>query len=1237
MRDFFGQPAFRRLLVWLNANDGSGYGCIELNSFEDIVDFIDQLSKSCAKSIVEINYSTIIPDEDQKLIVDGQQFLTIENFRRKYGDKVILVITHLEESVDRFQESEVKALISEINMNRENYVNYPSQVIFVFPEWFMDRIFKSAFDFTSMMGFHASLISAGQDGDQLQDRMEFYRPTPNKKMLHTYHEDFYNKKMPITERLNAAKKYIDVCTYFYIINQDSLAAMRDILDKFDEYRNRNKRIGELDNEVFQLICSNPQIRQHFDEWVERKKDAYTNDISLPRDEIEKTFSWSGSKAHRGLIFQSIIIIIECLERNDWDGIKLEPNTSLDKVDIQLYKNNQLLMMIQVKSSINILSKIQVKKWLESLRRDAYGANEICLCLVGNTYTSDCQKYIWQERNVIKMVSLDNLESLYAEKLTKYLNDIGISNNMRVSDFELIVTSLFSTIMGNSIAKEPLSREAFEKVFRKALPVQRMPKILTTSVPLGPEIGLIGRNVVVDKVRAMLKSDTSIVLVSGLGGIGKTAVMAEICNSIISEDRRDTYVAWISCGESYIDDFLTLRQSLGVPKNLKREEAYEVVIGRLQDLRGTLYIFFDDMARVPDKAELGTYNALRPNVRIMITSRHEIKGIPRVDLKELEKDLAIDMFYDYYGKDAERKYAADAWEIINSDSVRSNTLLVELLAKAATSFGSLADFRKRLEKEGFLKVSRRKFDTGRFDNKTIEESVTKLYGMAKMSREQQRIMRLFSIFSPEKVIYGAIEEWATFDVDAVDGLVKLGWLDRTEKGFVIHQIIKDSLVRQVNGDLRIEDYGDLLNKIIRTEDYMPRSLEYTEVQERLLLTDDVAEYLWTRMEGLLEIENNFEGAKELLIDSGALFNNIAVVYSEQGDYERALEYCRKALAVRERVLGSDHPDTATTYNNMAGVFRAQGDYEKAMEYLSKALAIRERVLGPEHPSTAATYNNMASVFRAQGDYENAMEYYGKALAISERVSGSDHPDTAATYNNMAGVYSDQGEYDRALEYYRKALAISERVLGSDHPDTATTYNNMAGVYSDQGDYEKALEYYGKALAISERVLGPEHPSTATTCNNIAGVFYAKGDYEKALEYYGKALAISERILGTEHPSTATTYNNMAGVFYAQGDYEKALEYYGRTVAINERVLGTEHPSTATTYNNMAGVFRAQGDYAKAKVYYEKALEVYKMKLGEAHPYTQNAQMSVQIMDLLLEFGIDEEQLMELIKRKSENFE
>ena len=68
---------------------------------------------------------------------------------------------------------------------------------------------------------------------------------------------------------------------------------------------------------------------------------------------------SGRDAQRGFIFQSIIAMIECLDRDDWDEVKLEPYTENDKVDIQLYKRGNILSAIQVKSSENQFERISV--------------------------------------------------------------------------------------------------------------------------------------------------------------------------------------------------------------------------------------------------------------------------------------------------------------------------------------------------------------------------------------------------------------------------------------------------------------------------------------------------------------------------------------------------------------------------------------------------------------------------------------------------------------------------------------------------------------------------------------------------------------------------------------------------------------------------------------------------------------------------------------------------------------
>ena len=72
---------------------------------------------------------------------------------------------------------------------------------------------------------------------------------------------------------------------------------------------------------------------------------------------------------------------------------------------------------------------------------------------------------------------------------------------------------------------------------------------------------------------------------------------------------------------------------------------------------------------------------------------------------------------------------------------------------------------------------------------------------------------------------------------------------------------------------------------------------------------------------------------------------------RGDYAGARPLYEQALAIRQRVLGEGHPDTATSLDNLAGLLYSQGDYAGARPRYEQALAIRQRVLGEGHPDTA----------------------------------------------------------------------------------------------------------------------------------------------------------------------------------------------------------------------------------------------------------------------------------------------
>ncbi len=113
------------------------------------------------------------------------------------------------------------------------------------------------------------------------------------------------------------------------------------------------------------------------------------------------------------------------------------------------------------------------------------------------------------------------------------------------------------------------------------------------------------------------------------------------------------------------------------------------------------------------------------------------------------------------------------------------------------------------------------------------------------------------------------------------------------------------------------------------------------------------------------------------------------------------------------LSKDDMDKASGYTYLGLAYDSKGDYDRAIEYFKKALAIDLKKLGPEHPSVAGNYNSLGSAYQRKGDYDRAIEYYQKALAIDLKKLGPEHPNVAIGYNNLGLAYDSKGDYDRAI--------------------------------------------------------------------------------------------------------------------------------------------------------------------------------------------------------------------------------
>ena len=89
--------------------------------------------------------------------------------------------------------------------------------------------------------------------------------------------------------------------------------------------------------------------------------------------------------------------------------------------------------------------------------------------------------------------------------------------------------------------------------------------------------------------------------------------------------------------------------------------------------------------------------------------------------------------------------------------------------------------------------------------------------------------------------------------------------------------------------------------------------------------------------------------------------MATIYEEKQDYNNAVKYIEKAIAV--------NGDDSVLYTKAAGIYSTLGDNQNALSYYKKALKL--------NPGDSFIYVSVGNILQSMGDYENAYKAYKQA--------------------------------------------------------------------------------------------------------------------------------------------------------------------------------------------------------------------------------------------------------------------
>jgi len=644
------------------------------------------------------------------------------------------------------------------------------------------------------------------------------------------------------------------------------------------------------------------------------------------------------------------------------------------------------------------------------------------------------------------------------------------------------------------------------------PQKNLPKELTAKLPKLRIDQTIGRTKDLQDLQQRLFEQKQVVLVNGMGGIGKTTLAQVYMNEYYDAYQ---HIAWIELDPDNNDVRSDLVNAKGLLSNLNIDttgrtvdEIFVAIITTLKQIPKQPCLLVLDNA---DNTLSKIYNYLPtpPHWHVLATAREKITHFDIVELGFLSEEDAILLFKKHYTHS--QLSNEDIKQFVNA--IDLHTLTIEIMAKTAQ--------RQRIEPQQLMQAIEQDLASNvqvRHSDDKIGKITTYLcstFKVAQLNEAEQNLLLHFICLPLEMYSYELLEKIIGGDhlnYNLAETLIELyekGWLlyNKENDSFKIHRIIIDVVKKTL--ELSEEKVETLIKRISDI-------LHFDETKD-----NPVDKFVGIPFGKVLEAHFSDSTSTNL----SKLQYNLATVLRNLGDYEGAKNLFEKAMRSAEQNFGESHPTTAESYSNLATVLQDLGDYKEAKNLLEKAKLSLEQNYGVDHAKTAVCYSNLASVLKALGDFEEAKKLFEKAMQNDEKNFGGDHPITAVRYSNLALLLQDLGDYKEAKNLLKKAIRSDKKYFDLNHPRFAQRYSNLAIVYINLGNYEKANKMLKKAKRNTEQNFGEVHPTTAVIYSNLASVLQYLEDFEEAKKLFEKAWKIMHKHLGEQHPKVKTIKGNL----------------------------------------------------------------------------------------------------------------
>ena len=614
-------------------------------------------------------------------------------------------------------------------------------------------------------------------------------------------------------------------------------------------------------------------------------------------------------------------------------------------------------------------------------------------------------------------------------------------------------------------------------------------------------------------------------VSGLGGIGKTALAVEAAHAACGKGWFPGGVLFVNL-HGYDDDHVTAEQALEtllrglgtppehIPNGVDARAAlYRSVLAARERELGAVLVLADNASSAEQVRPLNPGGVRH---RLLATSRCKL---PQLEARLLPLgELSPGEAYDLLDRALRIAAPGDARVVDEREAAAELALLCGHLPLALQIAAALlvldrdkpvAELVVELAESGDRLLH---LDDG---ERSVRAAFDLSYG--RLPTEQARLLRLLALAPGPEVTDEVVAVLDGADAAPMRVLDALSRAHLVEQGsgrgrWRLHDLVKVFGVGVVKGDVGLSEEGEAARERVlafyhrwayEADDWL-RWLPGMPVPERFGSRPAALAWLDSERAGLVAAVQ--WAGEERYADTAVRLSQCLAEYLDwRRSFDDKITVCGVAREAAHRM--GDRVGEAMAWDSLGIALQETGRAGEAIDAHNRALDLHQAA-GDRHREAGA-WNNLGVALRQAGRAGEAIDAHNRALDL--HLAAGDRHREAMAWDNLGGVLGEAGRAGEAIGARTRARDLFQAV--GDRHGEAIAWNNLGATLRQAGRVEEEVEAYGKALEGFREF--EDWYRTGSTLSNLALAHWyaarpaeARTCYLQAADAYARAKAPTE---------------------------------------------------------------------------------------------------------------------------------